>query len=314
MKKNLFIATYYNNEKFIDLQLKTFKKYIKDDFDYVVVNDSDIDTKSIYSNKLASKAIEEESTAQKVRHLRVPQEIHRNISSGGLVPDGLPANHPTERHRATLYWILKSGDLINFNDYKYVVITESDLFIKSDINISNFMEDYDLIGPGRKNVHLKRRRNDPNQVWAEKYNHLDEVTIDFFAMYMLFFNSEKIKNIHEMDIGGFAGTDTGGKTSLFLKENPQYKHLILDVHTSNLDQIDVFSKPNEKLEDGKFVHFRAGSNWDQQSIEYYREKLRRLFDKNIPSIDTGIKPNDKPLTSKDKQHIFLPNNQAKIVK
>src|SRR3990167_6636067 len=109
MKTVLIVTTSYNNPAFIELQKKCFDKFILDDFDFAVANDSDFNTKSLISGGNANAEIIHECERIGLRHIRVPQNIHNNIKDGGLVPDGLPANHPTERHRATLHWILKNS-------------------------------------------------------------------------------------------------------------------------------------------------------------------------------------------------------------
>ena len=305
MKNTLFVSTYYNNPAFIDLQLKSFKKFVGDDFDLMVTDDSEDTTKSLVTGQPVRPEIRRECSRLGVRYVQVPQTIHATISNGGLVPNGFPANHPTERHRATLHWIVRNHQTLGFHEYKTVVLTESDLFVKKPINVSKYMEDYDLIGTGRPKVHLTNQHS-ASQYWPEEIKHLDEITVDFFTMYMLFVNMQRVNNLEQIDIGGFAGTDTGGKTSFFLKNNPHYKHLFLHIGNNREYQVDLFSKGPPGDDEAEFIHYRGGSNWDYQSLDYYREKLNRLLKRYVPDLyEPNMRVAQQNLTSRDGEHTFF---------
>jgi hypothetical protein len=303
MKNTVFISTYYNNPHFIELQKKIYNHFIDDDFDFVVINDAGKDTKSLISGELSEKEIKNECSNQKIRHVRVPQDVHATISNGGLVPDGFPVDHPTERHRACFHWILKNIKNLGFNEYKNMVIIESDIFPTKKINISNYMENYDIIGPGKINFSLTRKFSQ-DQYWPKEIDHLNEINIKFFCMYMFFVNLKTVRNIDEIDIGGFAGTDTGGKTFFFMENNPNYRYLILNIGNNRDYQVDLFSKGIASDDNSEFVHYRAGSNWDLQSIEYYQEKINRMIKRYIPLFNFGNKKLNKDLLSRDKEHVF----------
>lgn len=296
------ITTYYNAPHFMELQFKTFEKFAGCGANLVIINDAEDDTKSLLSGYPARQEIHSMACVLNLEHHFVPQSVHRNISDGGLVPNGFPANHPTERHRACLHWILNNYQNLGFHDSDITIIAESDLFPRKMIDFKTYGGDYDLLGTGRLNLHLKKTCQ-PNQYWPIQIKDLDSITIDFFTMYLLFINNENVNNIEQLDIGGFAGTDTGGKTSFFLKDNPQYKHKFLQIGGNKDYQVDFFS--NEKPdEDSEFIHYRAGSNWDLQSKDYYKEKLNRMLVKYIPEFAENITLSQKDLSSRDKEHIF----------
>ncbi len=303
MKNTLFVSTYYNNPAFIELQLKSFTKFVEDDFDFIVIDDSTDSTKSLVTGNLVKEEFHNECKKLGIKFYEVPQNIHATHSNGGLVPDGLPANHPTERHRACLHWIFKNNKLLGFDQYKTVVLTESDLFIKKPINISNYMDGYDIIGTGRTNTRLVKETN-TTQYWPEQIKDINEITIDFLTMYLTFFNTQKIKNLEEINIGGFAGTDTGGQSHFFFANNPEYKKLFLKIGNNKDDQLDFFSKEQPSEYESEFIHYRGGSNWDHQSIDYYNEKLNRLFKKYIPEFHKNNSTLKSNLTSRDGEHTF----------
>ncbi len=306
--KTVFIATYYNAPHFMKLQLESLQKFVDGEFDLVVIDDSGDATRSLLSNKFARQEIQLESHKLGLRYIQVPQNVHSNIVNGGLVPDGLPPDHPTERHRACVHWIIKNNKNLGFDKYDTMVIMESDMFVRKPLNIEKYLEGYDLVGPGRTNVHLVKTGH-PAQIWLKEIQHLSEITINFFPMYMLAVNMHTVKNLEDLDIGGFGGTDTGGKTFLFLKNNPQYKCLFLDISGNKKYQIDFFFKKGLKEEEAEFVHYRAGSNWDHQSIDYYKEKLNRLIKKFIPELSYTGPPSTQNLTSRDAEHTFYKDEE-----
>lgn len=299
----LFIPTYYNAPHFMEYQLKSFNMFVEDKFDVAVMDDASSDTKSLLSGKNAQQEIYEESQKLGLKYFKVPQTVHTSEREGGLVPNGLPTGHPTERHRACMHWIIKNHKNLGFNKYERIVFMESDMFIRKKINIKHYMENYDFIGPGRKNLYLKNAGN-ATQYWPEELKHLNDITIDFFPMYMLMVNMEKVNNLETLNIGGFAGTDTGGKTCVFIRNNQQYKYYYMDIGSNIEYQLDFFAKVGTKEEDAEFVHYKSGSNWDYQSIEYYREKFNRLLNKFIPEFNHHSKSIDRDLMSRDKEHTF----------
>lgn len=288
----------------MELQLNSLKQFVEDDFELVVMDDSEDNIKSLLSTNRARDEIKNEASRLGLRYIQVPQNVHANVSDGGLVPNGLPANHPTERHRAHLHWIFKNHRNLGFDKYDTFVLIESDMFVKKPLNVSSYMENYDLMGPGRKNVRITKKEG-PDQLWPDELKDVAEVTFSFFPMYMLFVNMKTVHNLDILNIGGFAGTDTGGQTGLFIRNNPNYKCCFMDIGSNKNYQIDFFSKESASDEDAEFVHYRAGSNWDHQSIGYYSEKLNRLLKHFVPSLTFALPEPTQDLSSRDKEHTFV---------
>lgn len=299
MKKTLIIATYYNAPHFVELQKKSFESFLQDDYDFVVFNDAAPDTKDIITGGPAHTLIHFACDSLHIKHISVPQHVHATFSNGGLVPDGLPANHPTERHRACLHWILKNGlDMLNYASYDAVIIMESDMLMRKSCSIANAIVNQPMIGSGKTNRTMINNKN-PEQFWPERIADLDEITINHLNMMMTIFNP-KVIDIRNMDIGGFAGTDTGGKTHFFLTDN-NYDCKFMQTFNDLENQVDLFAIDDVK--NPEFVHYRAGSNWDYQSVAYYKEKLNRMLNNYVP--DMGGQPiSSVDLMSRDKEHTF----------
>ena len=136
MKNTIFLATYFNNPQFIEWQAKSFKKFVEDEYDFTVLDDSQDSTRSIISNGSARDEIRNEAAKHGAGYIQVPQSIHAYESQGGYVPNINPSvEHPTERHQALIRWLFRNNKSLGFDQYKTMVLLDSDVFIKVPINI-----------------------------------------------------------------------------------------------------------------------------------------------------------------------------------
>lgn len=310
----LFTSTYYNNPAFIELQLKSLQLFLKQEFTFLVMDDSAPDILSLVDGQPAEQAIKAECERLGVQYQKVPQYIHANKEKGGLVPNGAPASHPTERHRACLHWILQNHVSLGWPNYDYTMLAESDMLLRKSVDIDRIMlcGVHKIVGTGRKDYQVNRTIGDDDE-WPPIHAGKMQVTIDFFTMYLLIFNMKSPVDIASMDIGGFGGTDTGGKTSLLLDlYNSQMDYDFIEIAGNTDYQVDFFkyflmeNKQDNFEESAQFVHYRGGSNWDYQSMEYYWEKFYRMLRKYVPELyNAGIaRHSNVNLTSRDQEHTF----------
>lgn len=303
MKNTIFLSTYYNNAHFIELQAKCLQKNILDSYDFAVLDDSEDDTLSLLTNKNSHKEIIEECQKHNVRHIRVPQSIHAYEFQGGYVPNHhASTNHPTERHQAVLRWLFKNYKKLNLNNYKYLVLTDADVFFKQPIEMTSYME-HDVIGTGRTQHIVLPLGKFPDKMFPAKVKTLNDKTIYFFTFFIMFFNLEKISNLETIDVGSFPGTDTGSQSHFFIQDNKNYVFSFLhEAHDSDV-RVDVVSKNNNfNYDSAEMVHYRAGSNWSYESSEYYKAKLYLMLQKYLPDLlDESLKI-DQSVTSRDGHH------------
>jgi len=299
--KILIVSTYYNAPHFMKLQVDSIRKFVAESFDFIAINDADIDTKSVLSGKLASGEIYDECNRLNVKQLRVPQTVHRHILDGGLVPNDMPTSHPTERHRACIHWLLRYGlESIDYKKYDALMLMESDLFVYDRLDIHGLFKNYDIVGSGSKNRRLVKT-GAAWEYWPERLGNCKEITLDFFNSQLLIVNMNTVANIDKLNISGFAGSDTGAMTGLFLKDNQNYRYRIVNTSPCKEEQIDLFFVMDDTKYD--LIHYRGGSNWDYQNIEYYTEKLNRMINKYM--LSSNKLPTSKiNLTSRDNEHTF----------
>lgn len=305
MKNTLFISTYFNNPHFIELQFKSLKKFVKDEYDFAVLDDSEDDTRSIISNNLAREEIRNECNRFNINYIQVPQSIHAYYSQGGYVPDENPTvHHVTERHQALIRWLFKNYRSLGLDQYKTLALMDADAFIKKDINMSEYMS-HDIIGTWRRQDIILPLGKFSDKMFPEKVKQLDRTTIEFFTLCLMFINLQKVNNLETMDIGSWPETDTGSKTNFFMKDNPQYTYAYLyDKHDSEF-RIDLLSK-NETAngDECEIIHYRAGSNWLSENSNYYREKLNRMLKTYLPDLATDNVESQHNLRSRDGEHLL----------
>jgi hypothetical protein len=305
MKKTAFVSTYYNNAHFIELQSKCLYKNILDSYDFIVLDDSEDDTKSLLTNKNSNQEIIEECEKHGARHIRVPQSIHAYERDGGYVPNhNASTNHPTERHQAVLRWLFKNYKSLGLNNYEYLALTDADVFIKKPLKMEDYME-YDIVGTGRTQTIDLPLGKFPDNMFSSKVKTLNGKTIYFFTFFIMFFNLKTVKNLSEIDVGSFPATDTGSQSHFFIQENKQYTfHFLSERHDSDV-RIDVASKNSSfDADSAELLHYRAGSNWSYESSDYYKAKLNLMLKKYLPDFTDDQSSISFPVKSRDGVHII----------
>lgn len=202
--KVLVVTHSYNRPDFIEYQALTLKKFLKDDYEFIVFNDGP-------TNKLAdliAKACEEMS----IRCIRVPQEIHQQPY---LPHDPWEDwNCPSVR---TANAIQYSFDTLCFDYDGIVAVIDSDMFLIRDFSIADYLKDYDIAAVAQ---------------WRGSMG-----CVKYIWNGIMFFNMNTLPNKRSLNFncGTILGnhTDTGGFTYYYFKENPNAKVLYMR------DQLDL---------------------------------------------------------------------------
>jgi len=306
MKNTLFIATYHNNPHFIEYQYKSFKAFIKDEWDFAVIDDSSDDTISILTGGSAKTEIRNECHKYGVDLVCVPQSIHAFVEDGGLVPHDAPdvtIHHPSERHQGCLKWIWNNYKALGFDRYKTLCLLDADAFFRKPINISEYMENYDILGTARDQMITIDHVTFPQ---PQEVLDIAGTRIKFYNLLVLMINMQTVKNLETFESRSFIRvTDSGGKSSIFIKNNPQYNFgYLLDAHSPE-NRVDRVSKISPHTDDFEIVHYNGGSCWDYQSKDYYQEKMYRMFKRYAPELlSNDLKSVGHSVISKNGSHTF----------
>lgn len=273
--KVLIITHSFNRPDFIYLQYITFKKFLKNDYEFVVFNDAPQE----YMYKQINKTCERLG----IKCIRIPQEIHERPYLKRWPDENY--NHPCIRCANVVQYSL---DMRGFDHEDIVMIIDSDMFLIKELDIYNLMKEYDLIGLPQS------RDNGIVYLWNG----------------ILFFNMKTLpnKNTINFNCGQVegVGVDVGGHTHYYLKNNPDIRKKFINVQhlwrlacpTCQIDNLKcnhntrelitagynralikfIQSGPDnaELLMDNTFFHYRAGGNWDNKSAKYHEQKTKLL--------------------------------------
>lgn len=274
--KILVITHSYNRPDFIEYQYLTFKKFLKDDYEFVVFNDGP-------TNKLA-ELIAKTCENLGIRCIRVPQEIHQQPY---LPRDPWEDwNCPSVR---TANAIQYSFDILAFDHNGIVAVIDSDMFLIRDFSIADYLKDNDIAAVAQ---------------WRGSMG-----CIKYIWNGIMLFNMNTLPNKRSLNFncGSILGnhTDTGGYTYYYFKENPKAKILYmrgqLDLTDGDyivnsyepegreyLEEEDVINavKSNESLvqlirdkpDDIQFyldfaiLHYRRAGNYNSKPNKYHQHK------------------------------------------
>jgi hypothetical protein len=211
-----------NRPDFVELQQRLFKKFLKNEYQFHIVDDSIIEST--------------ESEFQSV--------CFENGLKYYKKPPRASAMNPAQACADTVQWTYNNIIRKNHNE-DVVFFLDSDMFLIDEFNIVEYMEDAIIAG-------LPQVRGHVTYMWNG----------------IMFFNMPKIedKNIDFSD-GIVEGhmTDVGGMTYWYFKKTG-IKMKETDVqyptHYNDIDlQKDAGGYNMELHLDGKFLHYRAATNW-----------------------------------------------------
>jgi hypothetical protein len=195
--KLLIITHNFNQPSFIELQYKSFKKFLVNDFEYVVFNDA-IDP------QLAEQIC---STCKRfgIDCYRIPQEnrtarqVKINLKNGNF--------WAAARHGQAIRY---SMEVLGFKHHGPVMMIDSDMFLIKSFNAQDFMQNNHIAG-------LRQVRNGKiNYLWGG----------------LIFFRMDKLPHKESMNFsnGLIDGTyvDSCGYLHYYFKENPDIKILYFE--------------------------------------------------------------------------------------
>lgn len=200
MGKILIITHSYSHPEFIGIQSKTFKNFLKDDYEFVVFSDAPTEQ----GHEQINAACRESG----IQCIRIPQEIHQppyylplNMDFPNRI---IPSN---VRH---VHAVQYSLDKLGFNNDDVVLLVDSDMFLMRPLSITDFMKNCDIAS------FMKGSANDQGQ------------QIGYLCPALTFLNMKTLPNKRSLNfncgwVNGCSG-DSGGFTHYYLKEHP---HLII---------------------------------------------------------------------------------------
>lgn len=303
----VLIFTYaYNRPDFIALQHTTFNCFMKDDFELIVFNDA--------INTYNSKSIKKVCKACNLTCIDIPQEIHqRSYLHRPNTGSFAPFDQPSVRNSNVVQYSL---DMYGFEHDDIIMLVDSDIFLVKEFSIRQFMEGYHLTG------FLKNCCSDTfTAQHRTKKPHLNHIWIGLVGINMktapqkevINFNCGFLKN-KKLDAGGYTNYYLMNTKGLAVKpiertclrelicENCNKNQTLFCTHNSAFllnkghskefirfiqDTPILYGKNqfrnSEFFLDFTFVHYRAGSNYNNVNDSFTKAKTK-AFDTFIAHL------------------------------
>ena len=267
----LIITSAYNRPDFIELQYKTFQKFLKESFSFVVFNDAPTDAlRTQITNSCKNIGI---------KSITVPSSIHtKNFPKRYL---GEPLTLETRGIQSMQYALQEVG----LHHDGIVMFVDSDIFLVKTFSVTEFLDKCHIAG-------LPLEKDTVRYMWSglvliDMLSAPQKNTLSFYP----------IRVEHTV-------LDAGGSTHYYL-QNSQVRFKPIDnvlstsmnickkvscktndmccVHDRQLfetvgfdkNQIEFLSQCPRNIEflcNNKFLHYRGGSNWDAKSVSYISKK------------------------------------------
>lgn len=257
--KILIITHSFNRPDFIEIQAKTFQKFLKDDYEFVVFNDAPKEAMCQQINDTCAKL--------DISCVRIPQTVHTAPYLPREKNDDF--QNPAVRCANVVQYSL---DVLGFNHDGLVMIIDADMFLIKPFSIAEYFKDFQLAGVPQKREHI-------NYIWNGlvifNMNTIpDKSSINF--------NCKKVEGV---------AVDVGGGLHPYFKAHPELK--FNPIGNEYINQWTELSSRQEKHEEVRllynmqpnniefllnysFLHYRSGGNWDKRSNEYHENKTKIL--------------------------------------
>ncbi len=212
----LLITHSYNQPEFIKWQHACFKKFLKDEYEYVVFNDA--------SNEEMRELIESTCKQLCIACYRIPQEIHGDR----------PITSANNRHCDGIQYSLEQ---LGFDFKGVVALIDSDMFLIKPFSIEAYLKGYDIAGPCLWGCYMS---------WVHNVN---AEYIGYMWPIMTFMNMQTLPNRHELnfqtgEIDGFS-LDTGCFSYYYFESNPtinvRFMRAQLDVNRTGFPYPFIFN-------------------------------------------------------------------------
>jgi len=286
--KVLIMTYHYNRPDFIEWQHKTFQKFLKDDYEFVVFNDAKVPR--------LEREIVQVCEKYNIKCVRIDPEIHNRPYLQRW--PGERYHDPAVRNANAVQYSL---DLLGFDHQGLVVTMDSDMFLIRPFSFEKYMENTDLAGLAQSR---KRGQKKVDYLW-----------IGLALLNMETLPEKKTINFNCGKADGIP-VDAGGSTYYYLRDHPEINvknfksstnyHMLCDsckrskrykcVHnTKKLEQLGFNKKEIAFLQEGPsgaefllnnvMLHYGSGTNWNNQSADFHRKKtiIYKRFIDNILS-------------------------------
>ncbi len=234
---------------FIELQVKSFQKYLRDDFELTVFNNAtfDCDTRNYDAINLACK-----QHGITVVDVIKDDRIMNRCQAQELVPLFDGNGEYSNPNIACAYPLCWAWEFHIRCQERYIGIIDSDMFLVESIQFTDYSKDHQLCF-----VPMTR----PGGI-TYMWNAL--VLADLSKL------PEKWNINWWCGIVGEHSVDVGGQTHFYLQAHPELS--VMNIRPERIDDENETGYEFLWLEHRRVLHYLRGSNWNGQSDGYHKEK------------------------------------------
>lgn len=259
--KLLVITHAYNRPDFIEMQHKSFKKFLKESYRFIVFNDA--------SERSVRKEIRKVCRRLGLTCIGIRPSLH-------LKPylERLPGETLDDTAVRCADAVQYSLNTLGFRYKGKVMIIDSDMFLVRDFSARTYLDGYDMAG-------LPQSRSNVDYLWNGLVM-FDMMTLPDKGS--INFNCGRVNGI---------AVDVGGHLYHYFKKNPQVRVRAIDHATFDRNELPLYDRktleamgfdgltvsfllkgpaPVEFLADRTFLHYRGGTDWDRQGRDYHCAK------------------------------------------
>ena len=247
-----------NRPDFIEIQLDSLRRYLTDEFEYTVFNNAaDLENESAIEQKCSHLGIHLSNVGLDRQLLNHCQALENQVDrqGGPNIPIFKPDGSYSNANIACAYSLSWAWKHFISKSTRPILLLDSDMF---------------LIKPFNAERHLQPRYNELCFVPM----HRPGVTYMWNALVLADIPNLPAPETIDWYCGQVRGhsVDCGGQTDHYLRKYPLVGWKIID--TKRID--DEKQTGHELLWRGRFLHYLRGSNWNNQTEDFHREKLAML--------------------------------------
>lgn len=317
----VLIFTYaYNRPDFIEIQHKTFQKFLLDDYEFIVFNDA--------ANKDMLQQITEVCKKLHIACIAIPQEIHQRPYLSRPISPWFPTRlqAPAVRNCNVVQYSL---DTFGFDHDDILILIDSDMFLIKEFSVRDYLKEYELAGYHRTCA------NAPDNFHNCRRDHPHCPMVEYVWIALVFIDMQKISHKHTLnfnrgiinanahktflDSGGFTnyhlqnvlttrvkrinrtrveqlfcencknkGSSICRHNTEILKEITKDKRVIKFIQDMPLDpRKKAIERGMELLLGDTFTHYKAGSNWNNlpEDTRNHKTAVLNNFIDSITRVD-----------------------------
>ena len=281
----------YNTPEFIEYQYNLFKKFTTNDFEYIIFNNTNTNSRITDTNSFNYLQLVKICNKNSIKYIDVPRELYINVNDNNAsLRAGISIDF------ATKYMIN------NYNKKNDILmLIDADAFLIDFFDINKFMNNCNLSGryQYRKNNKGYINKYITNQIVLYKHSNFSLNDIKYLSFRPGIFNGvncdcggsinyifENVKDINFKNwtnylFSGIGNTIqmAGEDVSIIEHYNLNYNNTLsppitkfIDMDTKKLNKKFPFCEIFTHKEHFKFLHLRSGTNWINYDINE-RKKL-----------------------------------------